>query len=48
MALVREQTTPTERPLIVGEVSANLRTEGDSWPEQRIPTAVFSAFYTET
>jgi hypothetical protein len=28
VTLVRERTVPTERPLIVGEVSANLRGEG--------------------
>jgi hypothetical protein len=33
MALVRKQTIPTERPPLVGEVSANLlRIEGVVWP----------------
>jgi hypothetical protein len=41
MALVRKRTIPTERPLLVGEVSANfLRTKGVTWPAQWIPTAV--------
>jgi hypothetical protein len=36
---------PTERPPLVGEVSANvLRTEDATWSARRIPTAVFSAF----
>jgi hypothetical protein len=43
VALVREQTIPTERPPLVGEVSANfLRIEGVAWSAQRIPTAVIS------
>jgi hypothetical protein len=47
VALVREETIPTERPPIVGEVSANfLRIEGVAWSARRIPTAVFSDFYT--
>jgi hypothetical protein len=41
MALVRKQTIPIERPLLVSEVSANfLRIEGIAWSAQRIPTAV--------
>jgi hypothetical protein len=45
VALVRERTTPTERPPLVDEVSANfLRIEGVAWSAQRIPTAVFSDF----
>jgi hypothetical protein len=45
VAWVREQTIPTERPLFVSEVSANiLRMEGATWPARRIPTAVFSDF----
>jgi hypothetical protein len=41
MALVREQAIPTERPPLVGEVSANfLRIEGVAWSAQRIPTVI--------
>jgi hypothetical protein len=40
MALVREQTMPTERPPLVGEVVPNLRIEGVAWSSQRIPTVV--------
>jgi hypothetical protein len=36
---------PTERPPLVGEVSAKfLRVEGVVWSEQRIPTAVNLGF----
>jgi hypothetical protein len=39
------ETMPTERPPLVGEVSANFcRIEGVVWPAQRIPTAIFSYF----
>jgi hypothetical protein len=45
VVLVREQTIPTERPPLVGELSANfLRIEGSTWSALRIPTAVFSVF----
>jgi hypothetical protein len=46
VALVGERTIPTERPSIVGEVSANFfwRIEGVAWPAQRITTGVFSDF----
>jgi hypothetical protein len=45
MVWVREQTTPTERPQLVGEVIANfLRIERATWSAWRIPTAVFSVF----
>jgi hypothetical protein len=45
VALVRERTTPTERPPLVGEVSANfLRIEGVAWSAQRIPTVVNLGF----
>jgi hypothetical protein len=37
VAWIRERTIPTERPPVVGEVSA-------TWSVWRIPTAVFSAF----
>jgi hypothetical protein len=41
VALVRKRTIPTERPPLVGEVSANLLpVEGVAWSAQRIPTAV--------
>ena len=41
VALVREQTIPTERPPPVGEVSANFCGQrGVTWSAQRIPTAV--------
>jgi hypothetical protein len=44
VASVRKQTIPTDRPPLVGEVSANfLRREGATWSAGRIPTAVFSA-----
>jgi hypothetical protein len=45
VAVVRKRTIPTERPPLVGEVSANLlRVEGVAWSEQRIPTAVNLGF----
>jgi hypothetical protein len=45
VALVRKRALPTERPPLVGEVSANfLRVEDVAWSRQRIPTAVFSVF----
>jgi hypothetical protein len=41
VAVVRKRTIPTERPPLVGEVSANLlRVDGSAWSAQRIPTAV--------
>jgi hypothetical protein len=44
-ALVRKRTIPTERPPLVGEVSANLkRIEDVAWSAQRIPTAVNLGF----
>jgi hypothetical protein len=47
MVWVRERTIPTERPPLVGNVIANfLRIEGATWSAWRIPTAVFSVFYT--
>jgi hypothetical protein len=45
VALVRKRTIPTDRPPLVGEVSANfLRIEGVAWSAQRIPTAVNLGF----
>jgi hypothetical protein len=45
VALVRKRTIPTERPLLVGEISANFwGVEGVAWSEQRIPTAVNLGF----
>jgi hypothetical protein len=45
MALVRERTIPTEKPLLIDEVSTNFcGLEGVAWWAQRIPTAIFSAF----
>jgi hypothetical protein len=45
VALVRNRIIPTERPPLVGEVSANfLRVEGVAWSVQRIPTAVNLGF----
>jgi hypothetical protein len=45
VALVGEQTMPTERPPLVGEVSANiLRIECVAWSAQRIPTVVNFGF----
>jgi hypothetical protein len=45
VALVRKRTIPTERPPLVGEVSANiLQVEGFVWSSQRIPTAVNLSF----
>jgi hypothetical protein len=45
MVWVRERTTPTEQPPLVGEVIANfLRIEGAKWAAWWIPTAVFSVF----
>jgi hypothetical protein len=47
MPSVHKRTIPTERPPLVSEVSANfLRIEGATWSAWRIPTAVFSDFYT--
>jgi hypothetical protein len=41
VAVVRKQTIPTERPPLVGDVSAVLlRVEGIVWSAQRIPVAV--------
>jgi hypothetical protein len=43
VALVRERIIPTERPPLVGEVSANLCWQrGVVWSARGIPTAVFS------
>jgi hypothetical protein len=45
VALVHERTIPTERPPLVGEVSANfLRIEGVAWSAQRIPTVINLGF----
>jgi hypothetical protein len=45
VAFVRKRTIPTERPSLVGEVSANfLPIEGVAWSVQRIPTAVNLGF----
>jgi hypothetical protein len=45
MAVVRKRTIPTERPPLVGKVSANLLwVEGVAWSAQRIPTAVNLGF----
>jgi hypothetical protein len=45
VVLVRKRTIPTERPPLLGVVSANsLRIEDVAWSAQRIPTAVFSVF----
>jgi hypothetical protein len=41
VALVHKRTIPTERPRLVGEVSANLlRVEDVAWSAQRIPTDI--------
>jgi hypothetical protein len=45
VAWIRERTIPTERPLLVYEVTANLLpTEGATWSAWRIPTALLSIF----
>jgi hypothetical protein len=48
MALVREQTIPTERekdrPLSAKLVPTFLHIEDAAWSARRIPTAVFSIF----
>jgi hypothetical protein len=45
VALVPKQTIPTERPPLVGEVSANfLRIEGVAWSAQRISRPLISIF----
>jgi hypothetical protein len=45
VALVRKRTIPTERPPLVGEVSANFSgLEGVAWSAQRIPTTVNFGF----
>jgi hypothetical protein len=42
VALVRERTIPTERPPLVGDVSAKLlRIEDATWSASRISTDVF-------
>jgi hypothetical protein len=47
VALVRERTIPTERPPLVGEVSANFADRGVSHGQcGGSPTAVISVFYT--
>jgi hypothetical protein len=44
---VREQTIPSERPPLVGEVNANiLRLEGIAWSARRTPSSLFSALST--
>ena len=41
VALVRERTILTERPPLVGEVSANFcGSRGVTWSAQRVPTAI--------
>jgi hypothetical protein len=45
VALVHKRTIPTERPPLVGEVSANfLQVEGVVWSAQRIPMALNLGF----
>jgi hypothetical protein len=45
VAIVRKETIPTERPPLVGEVSANfLRIESVAWSAQRIPMAADLGF----
>jgi hypothetical protein len=45
VALVRKRTIPTERPPLVGEVSAKLsRVQSVAWSGQRIPMAVILGF----
>jgi hypothetical protein len=45
VTLVRERTTPTKRPPLVGKVSANfLRIKGVAWSAQRIPPVVNLSF----
>ena len=45
VALVRTRTIPTERPPLVGEVSANFCGQrGVTWSAQRVPTAVNLCF----
>jgi hypothetical protein len=44
VALVREQTIPTKRPPLVGEVSAKFADRGVAWSAQRIPTVVNLGF----
>jgi hypothetical protein len=39
--------SPSDRRLSAKLVSTFLRIEGATWSAPRIPTAVFSAFYTE-
>jgi hypothetical protein len=44
---VHERTIQTQKSPLVGEISANfLLIERTAWSAQRIPTAVFSVFYT--
>jgi hypothetical protein len=52
VALIRKRTTPTERPPLVGEVSAKvLRVEGVSWSSQRTQLRLnnnqWYSYYTE-
>jgi hypothetical protein len=44
VALVREQTMPTERPPLVGEVVPTFGQEGVAWSGQRIPTVANLGF----
>jgi hypothetical protein len=45
VALVRKRTILTERPLLVGEVSANfLQIEGAAWSAQWIPMTINLGF----
>jgi hypothetical protein len=44
MALVHKETIPNKRHPLVGEVSANLQTEGVAWSAQRIPMVINLSF----
>jgi hypothetical protein len=49
MALVRKRTIPTERPPLVGEVSANFSwIECVAWSAQRIPAAHIIGFLDQS
>jgi hypothetical protein len=49
VALVRERTTPTQRPPLVGEVSANFcGYRGVAWSVRRVPYGLNLGFLDQT
>jgi hypothetical protein len=45
-AWARERTIPTEKPPLVGEVTAKLMIDSVTWLAWWFPKAVFTSFYT--